>query len=88
MRYMAQEAADLPDLRAFREGLSPCLTLREVEDGTGIDKSALSRIETGRKVISRQYARRLAQFYSQATGRSVTPGEVLDMAELALNRYR
>jgi transcriptional regulator with XRE-family HTH domain len=88
MRDIPPTPADLLDLRGLRESLVPRPSLREVACGAGIETALLSRIETGRKEISLLLARRLARFYSRATGRSVTAGEIFDRAELALNRRR
>jgi plasmid maintenance system antidote protein VapI len=75
------------DLRSFRESLSAC-TLGRVARATRIDKSLLSKLETGRREITTACAKRLARFYSRIAGRSVTAGEILDMAEVALARRR
>lgn len=89
MRDVAQETpASLPDLRRFRESLTPRKTMGQVSRGARIDKSLLSRFELGKKEISAVCARRLARFYSRATGRTVTAGEVVDMALLAVARRR
>jgi hypothetical protein len=89
VRYFSQNSVDaIQDLRGFRQSLTPRKTLGQAARGAEIDKSLLSRIETGKKGISVLCARRLARFYSRATGQSVTAGEILDMAELALARRR
>jgi transcriptional regulator with XRE-family HTH domain len=76
----------LPDLRTFRESLDPRRTLGQVARGVQVDKSHLSRIEIGKREISAYLARALAQFYSQVAGRSVTVGEIMDMAERSAAR--
>ena len=87
MRGMTPKRVDsFQDLRGFRQSLTPRKTLGQVARGAQIDKSLLSRIETGKKEISILCARRLARFYSRAAGRSVTAGEILDRAELAVVR--
>jgi Helix-turn-helix domain len=88
MRYLSSKQESRIDLRGFRERLIPRKTLGQAARGARVDKSLLSRVETGKQKISTFCARRLARFYSRVTGRCVTAGEVLDMAELSAARRR
>ena len=76
------------DLRSFRLQLTPRRTLGQVARGAQVHRSVLSRVETGRREITVGCARRLAQFYSRVTGRRVTLGEILEMAERARRDFK
>jgi len=69
------------DLRTFRQGLVPGLTLGQVARGAQVNRSLLSRIETGKQRITASCACNLARYYSRVSGQSVTAGQVFDMAE-------
>lgn len=56
---MAQQLTKLQTARKARE-----LTLRDLEEKTGISLAVLSRIETGKQVPSRDHARKLFEFYN------------------------
>ena len=73
------------DLRGFRLQMTPRKSLGQVARGAEVHRSLLSRIETGNRAITVDCARRLARFYSRATGRRVTV-EILDMAERSAAR--
>jgi transcriptional regulator with XRE-family HTH domain len=66
-------------LRAFREDLRPWTSLREVERRTGIDSSALSKVERGLQWVRPEDLESLASFFSERSGRSVTSDEVASM---------
>lgn len=74
------------DLRAFRLQLRPRKSLRQVARGAQLNESLLSRMETGSRVISGTYARRLARYYSRVTGTRITAGEIFNMGERATER--
>jgi predicted transcriptional regulator len=83
MRDRLSESSTGLDLRSFRQQLTPRRTLGQVARGAQVDRSLLSRIETGTRAITADCARRLARYYSRVAGRRVTAGEILDMAECA-----
>ena len=55
--------------------------MRQVARGAQLDETLLSRVETGSRVMSGTYARRLAQYYSRVTGTSINAGEIFNMGE-------
>lgn len=74
------------DLRSFRQQVTPGATLGKVAGAAKVHKSLLSRIETGRRAISLACARKLARYYSQITGRRLTVGRIVELAERAKAR--